>query len=222
MPTVTLLERQKKNQERVNVHLDGEFAFGLNIMDALQLKKGQQLDETTIAELKHKDAIVKAIDVAANLLSYRPRSTHEIRQKLAKKGYEEIVIEIAIERMIDRKYLDDHAFARFWIESRNRSKPRGKRALSYELRNKGVSDTIIRDLLDDMVDEQSGAYEAAQKRIRRMRGKTQYEFKQKVGAFLQRRGFNYEVINQAIETIIEELQESEPDFFAEKDDNSWM
>ena len=221
MPTVTLLERQKKNQERVNVYLDGEFAFGLNIMDALQLKKGQELDKTTIAELKHKDAIVKAIDVAVNLLSYRPRSVQEIRQKLAKKGYEEIVIETTIERMLDRKYLDDHAFARFWIESRNRSKPRGKRALSYELRNKGVSDAIIRELLDDMVDEQSGAYEAAQKRIRRMRGKTQYEFKQKVGAFLQRRGFNYEAVNQALDTIIEELQETEPEFFAETDDN-WM
>lgn len=221
MPTVTLLERQKKNQERVNVYLDGEFAFGLNIMDALQLKKGQELDEPAIAELKHKDSIVKAIDAAANLLSYRPRSIQEIRQKLSKKGYEDIVIEIAIERMLDRKYLDDRAFARFWIESRNRSKPRGKRALSYELRNKGVSDAIIRELLDDMVDESSGAYEAAQKRIRRMRGKTQYEFKQKVGAFLQRRGFNYEAVNQALDTIIEELQESEPEFFAEKDD-SWM
>ncbi len=220
MPKVTLLERQKKNPERVNVYLDDEFAFGLNIMDALQLKKGQELDEALIAELQHKDAIVKAIDVAVNLLSYRPRSKHEIRQKLGKKNYEEFVIETAIERMVTMGYLDDHAFARFWIESRNRSKPRGKRALSYELRNKGVSDAIIRDLLDDMVDENAGAYEAAQKRIRRMRGKTQYEFKQKVGAFLQRRGFNYEAVNQALETVIEELQETEPDFFAESD-NDW-
>ncbi|GAB5490740.1 MAG: recombination regulator RecX [Phototrophicaceae bacterium] len=219
MPKVTLLERQKKNSERVNVYLDGEFAFGLNIMDALQLKKGQELDEQSIAELQHKDAIVKAIDVAVNLLSYRPRSKHEIRQKLRKKDYDEFVIETAIERMVARSYLDDHAFARFWIESRNRSKPRGKRALSYELRNKGVSDAIIRELLEDMVDETAGAYDAAQKRIRRMRGKTQYEFKQKVGAFLQRRGFNYEAVNQALETIIEELQETEPDYFAEKEDD---
>ena len=219
MPKVTLLERQKKNSERVNVYLDGEFAFGLNIMDALQLKKGQELDEQSIAELQHKDEIVKAIDVAVNLLSYRPRSKHEIRQKLRKKEYEEIVIETAIERMVTRGYLDDHAFARFWIESRNRSKPRGKRALSYELRNKGVSDAIIRELLEDMVDETAGAYDAAQKRIRRMRGKTQYVFKQKVGAFLQRRGFNYEAVNQALETIIEELQETEPDYFAEKEDD---
>lgn len=221
MPKVTLLERQKKNSERVNVFLDGEFAFGLNIMDALQLKKGQELDEQSVAELQHKDSIVKAIDVAVNLLSYRPRSKNEIRQKLRKKDYEEIVIETAIERMVTRGYLDDQAFARFWIESRNRSKPRGKRALSYELRNKGVSDAIIRELLEELVDESSGAYEAAQKRIRRMRGKTQYEFKRKVGAFLQRRGFNYEAVNQALETIIEELQESEPDFFAEKEDG-WM
>ncbi|MEL6525574.1 MAG: hypothetical protein AAFQ07_07675 [Chloroflexota bacterium] len=73
MPKVTLLEQQKNNKERVNVYLDGEFAFGLNIMDAMTLKKGQELDAIQIAELRNKDAIVKATDAAANLLSYRPR-----------------------------------------------------------------------------------------------------------------------------------------------------
>ncbi|MGJ3240380.1 MAG: regulatory protein RecX [Anaerolineae bacterium] len=221
MPKVTALEWQKNNKDRVNVYLDEEFAFGLNVMDAMQLKKGQELDEMTVIELQHKDAIVKAIDAAVNLLSYRPRSTEEIRRKLSQKGYEEPVIDVAIERMTARNYLDDEAFARFWIESRNRGKPRGKRALRYELRNKGISDTIIRRLLDDMVDEQSGAYQAAQKRIARLRGATEYEFKQKIGAFLQRRGFNYDAINQALEQIIADLQESEPDFFAEADEN-WM
>lgn len=221
MPKVTLLERQKNNKERVSVYLDGEYAFGLNIMDAMQLKNGQELNETEIAELKHKDSIVKAIDIAANLLSYRPRSTHEIRQKLQKKDYDEFVIETALERMTALGYLDDRAFARFWIESRNRSKPRGRRALSYELRTKGVSDNIIRELMDDMVDETSGAYQAAQKRVQRMRGKTEFEFKKKIGAFLQRRGFNYESINHTLDTIIEELHETDADFFADVE-NDWL
>jgi regulatory protein len=215
MPKITQLEQQQGNKERVNVYLDDEFAFGLNLMDAVHLRKGQELSDKDIAELRQKDAIVKAIDSAANLLSYRPRSTQEIRQRLQKKGYNEAVIEVAIERMSNLGYLDDEAFARFWIESRNRSKPRGKTALSYELRQKGIAEMIIHELLDDLLDEQSAAYDAAQARVSRMRGKTQLEFKQKIGAFLQRRGFGYEVIKQALDSIIEE---QEPDFFATVDD----
>jgi regulatory protein len=219
MPKITRLEQQKRNKERVNVYLDDEFAFGLNLMDAAHLRKGQELTDINIAELRQKDAIVKAIGIAVNLLSYRPRSMQEIRQRLRKKGYDEAVIEATFERLSNLGYLDDRAFARFWIESRNRGKPRGKTALRYELRQKGVAEDIIAELLDDMVDEQSAAYEAAQARVRRMRGKTVFEFKQKIGAFLQRRGFGYDVMKQALDTLIEELEEQEPDFFLTADDN---
>lgn len=221
MPKITRLEQQKNNKDRVSVYLDDEFAFGLNVMDAAHLRKGQELTENDIVELRQKDAIVKCIGIAVNLLSYRPRSTQEIRQKLQKKGYDEAVIEAAIERMKNLAYLDDTIFARFWIESRNRSKPRGKTALRYELRQKGVANDIIQELLDDLVDEQSAAYQAAQARVRRMRGKTQFEFKQKIGSFLQRRGFGYDAVRQALDTLIEELEENETDFFATADDK-WM
>lgn len=219
MPKITRLEQQKRNKDRVNVYLDDEFAFGLNLMDAAHLRKGQELTDSDIAELCQKDAIVKAIGIAVNLLSYRPRSMQEIRQRLRKKDYDEIVIEEAIERMSNLAYLDDTTFARFWIESRNRSKPRGKTALRYELRQKGVADDIIHELLDDLVDEQSAAYQAAQVRVRRMRGKTQFEFKRKIGSFLQRRGFGYDAVKQALDTLIEELEEDESDFFATADDD---
>lgn len=215
MRTITLLERQKKNKERVSVYLDGEFAFGINEMDAITLRKGQELSESDIDELRQKDAIVKAFDAAATLLAYRPRSTQEIRQRLLKKSFDEMVIDTAIEKLERLGYLDDRAFARFWIEDRNRFKPRGRRALSYELRNKGISDSLIQDLLDELVDESDGAYEAAQKRVRSMRGKTQREFKKKIGAFLQRRGFGYEAVNNALSQLIQEITDDDLSYFAE-------
>jgi regulatory protein len=218
MPTITRLEQQKHDTERVNVYLDDEFAFGINIMDAVSLRKGQELNEAEIAELRHKDAIVKAADNIANLLSYRPQSTQEIRQKLGKKDYEDVVIEAAIERMTRMGYLDDRSFARFWIESRSRSKPLGKQALTYELRQKGIADAIVRELLEELVDESDAAYQAAEGRVRRFRGSNQRDFKQKLGAFLQRRGFRYDAVNQALTRLIEELSESEPDFFSEDED----
>jgi regulatory protein len=221
MQTITLLERQKNNPERVNVYLDGEFAFGLNEMDAVTLRKGQQLTESEIDELRQKDAVVKAVDYAANLLSYRPRSTKEIRERLLKHSFNDVVADAAIEKLLGLGYLDDRAFARFWIEDRNRFKPLGRRALSFELRNKGIEQAIIQELLEEIVDEGDGAYEAALKRVRQMRGTTKREFKQKIGAFLQRRGFGYEAVNGALNQLIQELADDDPEFFTEGEDSRY-
>jgi len=219
MRQITRLERQKRNPERVNVYLDGEFAFGLNEGDAALLRKDQQLSDAEAAALQHKDQIVKAVNQGVNLLSYRPRSTQEIRQRLKKKDFPDEVIEAAIEHLQHLNYLDDRVFAHFWIESRSQHQPRGQRALQYELRNKGVADEIIRELLEELHDEQAAAYEAALPRVRRMHGRTQHECKQKIGAFLQRRGFPYEVANQTLARLIEELQHDEPAFFQPQEED---
>ena len=139
MPVITALEVQKRNKERVNVYLDDEFAFGLSLMEAAVLKKGQTLSDEEIDQLKQEDAIVQAVDHAIRFLSYRPRSSQEVRQNLSKKKIPETVIESALERLENLGYLDDSAFVRFWVENRNSFKPMGARALSYELRQKGIS-----------------------------------------------------------------------------------
>lgn len=74
MPTVTRLERQKKHPERVNVYLDGEFAFGLPDIDAARLSKGQTLSEAEVALLRTQDTLARAVDQGLRLLASRPRS----------------------------------------------------------------------------------------------------------------------------------------------------
>ncbi|GAB1420718.1 RecX family transcriptional regulator [Anaerolineales bacterium] len=220
MRRITALEIQKKDHERVNVYLDGEFAFGLNIMDATRLSKGQELSEEDIAALCADDDAVRAMNHGIVLLSYRPRSISEIRQNLAKKKYSEESIEKALSKLESMGYVDDKAFARFWVENRNQFKPHGAQALRYELRQKGIDDTAIEEVLEEMLDEEELAYQAAQKRITRMKGKTRQEFKQKIGSFLQRRGFNYSHINSALIRYIDELSETDPDFFTEADEGN--
>lgn len=215
MREITQLERQQKDTTRINVYLDGTFAFGLNEVDAAALRTGQTLSEADIAALRHKDDIVKAVNRGVDLLSYRPRSTQEIRERLAQRDTPDAVIELAIERLQDLGYLDDVAFARFWIEGRDRHKPRGHRALRYELRDKGIAQSIIDDLLDELVDEDDAAYRAAEGRVRRLRGHTQHEFKQKIGAFLQRRGFSYGAAQAALDRWMEMLQAEDATYFAQ-------
>jgi regulatory protein len=216
MPVVTLLERQKNNPQRVNVYLDGEFAFGLNELDAAALRKGQTLSSAEIALLSERDAVTKAVDVGVNLLSYRPRSAHEVRTALAKKGLTPPVIDAALERLQALGYLDDHAFARFWVESRATFKPLASRALRYELKRKGVADDVLNDVLASQTDE-AAAQHAAQTQANKLRGLTPQAFKVRLLAFLQRRGFSYSVSLQAIKHLEQTLIDAESDYFAQED-----
>jgi regulatory protein len=78
------------------------------------------------------------LEAAARFLEARSRSVHEVRRRLTRAGYRSELVEGAIERMVDLGMLDDEAFARAWVESRDRSRPRGERAIREELRLKGV------------------------------------------------------------------------------------
>jgi regulatory protein len=214
MSIITALEIQKRNKERVNVYLDHEFAFGLTLMEAAKLRKGQTLTAGEITVLTHEDAINQAVNRAIDFLSYRPRSSEEVRRNLVKKNIPETVVSVAMERLQNLEYLDDIAFARFWIENRDTFKPMAPRALRFELRQKGIGDDILDPLFEELLDVQDSAYRVAKKQLRRYKGKTRQEFKHKLSGKLQRRGFDYGIINDVIHRLLEELNESDPDYFA--------
>jgi len=218
---VTALQVQQRNKERVNVYLDGEYAFSLTLIEAVQLHKGQTLSEDEIATLRDSDAVNRAVDSAARFLANRPRSTTEVRRNLAKKDTPETVIDQAIARLEQMGYLDDTAFARYWLENRNTFKPRGPLALRYELRQKGVPDSIIDAVLEDGLDVDAAAYKAAQQKARRLRGLTRQQFQNKLGGFLQRRGFSYAVSRDVIEQIATENTAEDPEFFVEPDPSDY-
>lgn len=210
---ITAIEAQQRNKERVNVYLDGVYAFSLQAIEAAHLQRGQQLTPRQIAQLRDADALHQAVDRAVRFLAYRPRSTHEVRSNLARHGTPEPVIDLAVDRLTSLGYLDDHAFARFWVENRGMFKPMSPRALRYELQRKGVPDAAISAALEP-VDVIDAAYRAARERARRLRGATHHDFTQKLGAFLQRRGFSYATCRDVLDRLAEELTADDPAFFA--------
>ena len=197
--TITALVVQKRNKERVNVYLDGEFAFGLAMIEALKLHKGQKLSDEDIARLKALDEIEKAHERALNYLSYRPRSVDEVRRNLLEK-YPETAVEAVIERLERAGLLNDQEFARFWVENRDRFKPRSERALRYELRQKGISDADI-DLALEALDEEDAARRAAEDRARRYRNADEETFRKRMSDFLARRGFSYGIIRDVVDQL---------------------
>lgn len=206
MATITTLEVQKRDKERVNVYLDGEYAFSLTLVEAVLLHKGQELSPAEIDALREADSVNRAVDKAARFLAYRPRSEHEVRHNLVGKGFSETTIDAAIARLHALQYLNDTAFARYWLENRSTFKPRGPRALRYELRQKGVADSIIESVLVD-VDVDQVAYKAASNQARRLRGHDRQTFGTKLSAFLQRRGFDYGTIRDTINYLTSQLDD---------------
>jgi regulatory protein len=209
---ITALEVQKRNKQRVNVFIDGEFAFGLSLIEAARLRKGQVLSEAEIAGLHAEDIVQQALDSAAHFMSYRPRSIQEVRRNLKEKDLSPEAIEAAVSRLQEMGYLDDEAFARFWVKNRNEFKPLSHRALRQELRQKGIADAIISGVLSEQ-NEFDMAYQAASSHLRKLRNRTLREFRQKMSAFLQRRGFTYSTVEEVVSRLKTELEADDPDYF---------
>lgn len=91
----------------------------------------------------------EVLDAAARFLEARPRSVEEVRRKLGRLGYRSELVEVAVVRLLELGYLDDDAFARSWVESRDRAKPRGEHALRRELELKGVDRALVEGVLED-------------------------------------------------------------------------
>jgi len=204
MGKITALRVQKRNPDRVNVYLDGEFAFGLARIVAAWLKVGAELSDAKIAALQAQDASEVAYQQALNFISYRPRSESEVRKKLIEKGAHQDVVEAVVSRLIKAQILGDDQFAKTWVDNRSTFRPRSHSMLRYELRQKGVEESFIQQALTEAGDESGLAYQAGTQYSRRLAGFDWELFRKRLSAYLGRRGFSYGTIAPVVRKIWEE------------------
>jgi len=207
MSKITGIKREKTRGRRVNVFLDGKPALGLLLETARQtnLKVGQELGESALENLAKADLRQRCYNSAARFLSYRPRSESEMRQRLARHGYDAETIEKTLGRYREMGLVDDAAFARFWVENRNTFSPRSKRLAKMELKKKGLQTGIIEEAVNE-IDEKENAYRAALSRARRLAALDDKAFRLKLGQYLGRRGFNYGIIKEITDRVWKELR----------------
>lgn len=201
---ITAIQVQKRNQQRVSVILDGEYAFGLSRIVAAWLEVGQELTEEKIARLQAEDEYEVVYLKTLNFIQYRPRSSQEIRRYLAKQQAPEDVVVLTLERLQRASLVDDARFAQLWVENRTDLRPRSRQALAYELRQRGIDSQTISEALED-VDDGPLAIEAARKQMRRYQDLDWQDFRQKMCAYLARRGFNYSVSVEAAQRVWSEI-----------------
>jgi regulatory protein len=200
--TVSAIEPQERHSgRRANVYLDGRYAFSLATELAVsELRVGQPISAEEYARLVSKDQLARAYDAALRFLGSRPRSEREIRDRLARHEFDGLVVDRVIERLRGLRLVDDAAFAEYWVEQRATHRPRGARLLKLELRQKGIGQDIVAEALPED-DDQEGAYRAAQRKATSLRAFDERTFKQRLGAFLQRRGYGYETVRPVVSRL---------------------
>lgn len=206
---ITALKVQKRNPDRVNVYLDGEFAFGVSRIVSAWLKVGQELSDQKIQSLQREDAEEVAFQNALKVLSFRPRSIFEVQKKLKDYGFDETVVHSVLERLKQNGLLEDQSFAQTWIENRTVFHPRSRKLMALELRQKGVPDEVVQNALAaGAVDDETMAYQSAIQYVRRLRGLEWPEFRKKLSAYLLRRGFSFETVSPVVRQVWDETQQS--------------
>lgn len=206
MPVVTGIETQKNRAERVNVYLDGQFAFGASALVAASyhLTPGRELSEAEVEALQADESAEQAYNSALNYLSFRPRSARELQDYFRRKGIAAEPADAALARLRRIGLVDDEAFAKFWIENRQNFRPRGARALRAELYRKGVDRETVDEALETAGDEEQNALNAARKKAGSWRALDEREFAQRLIGFLQRRGFAYAVGARVAQQLLSE------------------
>ena len=206
MPIVTSIKPQK-NKKRVNIYLDGKFAFGLDLQTYLKnnLKVEQELSEENIAEIVKKGEFQNTYDKILRFASLRPRSRKEYELWMNKYKVHESIKEELFNRLEHLEFLDDEKFAKWWIEQRNNFKPKAKRILKFELRNKGIGKEIIDKVIDEgEVDERKIAENLVAKKDRLWKGLVGYEKRKKIYSYLMQKGFDTEIIRSVVGELSED------------------
>jgi len=204
MPEITALTVQRRRRSRINVFLDGEYAFSLQETLAATLRLGQELDAEAVAALRREDQIEDAYDRVLNYLTYRPRSEWEVRQYLKKRDLSDDAQAAVLARLTRTGLVNDREFAQFWVENRTAHRPRGRRALEFELRQKGIATGVVESAVAH-VDEEAAALAAAEARAERLARLDRQTFRQRLYGFLQRRGFSYDVCRQVTDLLWERV-----------------
>lgn len=192
---ITAISAQIKHAGRYSVYVDGKFAFGLggNQLLNLGLFNGQEITESELDAFKQESEIGKLYEKTLNLLSFRLRSEHELRDYLKRKNQSPAIIEIILNRLSNLGYVDDLKFAQRWVENRRLLKPISSLKLRSELKQKRIDNSVIEEVLkSDETDEVEVLKALIERKSKR------YPDQQKLMAYLARQGFRYDDIKQAL------------------------
>ncbi len=227
---ITALQTDPMDPNRVHLFIDGKHAIAvaLDVAAEEKLSVGQPCPPERIERLHSAQELNDIYESALNYLSYRPRSAREVEMRLRKKSHSPAQIETVMQRLRRRGYVDDREFARFWVNNRMSFSPRGPRLLRSELRQKGVPQEVVDEVLSEQAETQTALQEQAEevaveygiaedepvagtdlanalalakKRMRTYGNLDPQVARRRLSGFLARRGYGYDVIDAVMRRV---------------------
>lgn len=214
MPIITKISVQQKKSDRYNIFLDEKYAFSVDedVLIKHQLKKGMELDEFSLSEIGYQDEIRKAYNMAIQYLSRRMRSEKEIRTYLSEKEMDEVIIQEVIHKLNEYSFVNEEEFALAYVRTQLNTSDKGKLIVKQELKEKGISEKLIEQALQEYPDEEelSKAITLCEKFVSKNNKDSTRVMQQKLEQQLLRKGFSYQTIQAAMaETNTEKEEEEE-------------
>lgn len=196
---VSAVEPQKKNKDRYNVYVDGEYAasLGAEALVTFGIREGAAVNRNALKEAVHRDNAQYAFDTAAGLLAHKMRTRAELGQRLAERGIDEAAAHEALDKLAAYGYVDDEKFAGEYVRSAVQTGRWGRKAVAYRLKEKGLSQSVIDAALGEYTeeDERRIARRQMEAAARRLKGVEARRQRQRIYAALARHGFDYDVIS---------------------------
>lgn len=211
---ITALKIQVRDKSRVNVFVDGKYRFSLDITQVadLGIKTGAEYSEEQLVELENESQFGKLYTRALEYAFVRPRSRREMNDYLyrktrdtrtktgdIKKGVSKELTIRVFDRLVEKGYLNEEKFARFWVENRNVRKGSSLRKLRSELMAKGIDQATI-----ELVVGETERSDSSELRKIILKKANKYSDEQKLMAYLMRQGFRYDDVKQALSDMNED------------------
>lgn len=193
MPIITKLSPQR-NKKYVNVHVDGKFAFGIDLDNLYKfgLKVEREYTQEELDEINKEVNFSKTFNKLLNYAMLRPRSEKELRDWLWRKKIGEDLHDKLLQKLSKFDVLDDEKFAQWWIRQRVEFKHKSKKEIYYELRQKGIDSKIIKKAISNAdINELAAAKKLAEKKSRLET--------EKLKAYLLRKGFGWDIVKKVLE-----------------------
>lgn len=211
---ITDIQKQKHNDKRFSVFLDGEYAFSVTDIDLLyyKLKTGETITAEKVNEILYNNAAASAKKIALNFLGYRMRSRKEIVDKLKSKDFSEEIIDYTLDFLENYGYIDDKEFAKAYINDKKKLKGFGSIKIRYELSGLGIDSRILNSLDELLCDDTDDIKKVIDKKLKGQIITDKREI-QKLYSYLYGRGFPYERSKEAFdEYIFEKNQKEDVDY----------
>jgi len=193
----------QKDSSRINLYVNDEFYLGLpaEAIIEFKLKKDMELDPETAQRLRCYDELQRAKSSAYRYLSYRQRTVREMIDYLTRKGFEQQSISNVIELLKESGFLNDESFAKAYVDDKTRLNDLGAYRLKAELRKKGIGEELIKETLSDLEPDIEHLVELIQRKYSSSLTGDKNSTMLDAAAFLQRKGYGYEVIKKVLEKL---------------------